>query len=228
MTSDDADLRLRQRMIDEQLRPRGIVDESVLRAIRAVSRAHFVPEPIRHRAYEDNALPVAEGQTISQPFIVAHMTQHLAVDGVFRVLEIGTGTGYQTKILSLLARHVFSIERLLSLHQMAKRNLAAVGAANVSLFLGDGTTGLPRHAPFDRIIVTAAAPTIPGALVDQLADPGRLVIPVGTETDQTLLLIRKRERHNTETALLPCRFVKLIGEDGWAIDAPDTTKPDSR
>lgn len=215
MTSDDADLRLRQRMIDEQLRPRGIVDEAVLRAMLAVSRALFVPEAIRNRSYDDNALPVAEGQTISQPFIVACMTQHLAVNRACRVLEIGTGTGYQTKILSLLARHVFSVERLASLHELAKRNLAGVGASIVSLFLGDGTTGLPRHAPFDRIIVTAASPAIPGALVDQLRDPGRLIIPVGKETDQTLVLLLKSDGHATETALLPCRFVKLIGEGGW-------------
>ena len=225
MTSNDVDLPLRQRMIDEQLRPRGIVDENVLRVMLAVSRARFVPEAMRARAYDDNALHIAEGQTISQPFIVACMTQHLELNRGCRVLEIGTGTGYQTKILSLLARHVFSVERLASLHTLARRNLDDVGAVNVSLFLGDGTTGLPMHAPFDRIIVTAASPAIPGALVDQLADPGLLIIPVGKEADQTLVLLRRKERRETETPLLPCRFVKLIGKDGWSADLSPPATP---
>ena len=169
---------LRSNMVDQQLRSRGITSERVLRAMATIPREWFLPANLACHAYDDRALAVGLGQTISQPFIVAYMTAALRLEPHHRVLEIGTGTGYQTAILAQLATRVYSIERLPELHEQSKRTLTAHGVTNVSLFLGDGTLGLPDHAPFDRIIVTAGAPSAPRRLIEQLTDDGLLVAPI--------------------------------------------------
>ena len=206
---------LRRRMIDAQIVPRGIQDARVLQALMSVPRELFVPPEVRMSAYEDRALPITAGQTISQPFIVAHMTQQLAVEPHHRVLEIGTGSGYQCAILAALAAHVYSVERLDALRNAAARRLTDLGVANVTLYAGDGTLGLGEFAPFDRIMVTAAAPRIPPSLVDQLADRGRLVIPIGGPTEQTIVAVTRDGSRTSETFTIGCRFVKLIGQEGW-------------
>lgn len=209
---------LRRRMIDEQIHPRGVCDPRVLDAMMSVPRESFVAPNLRTSAYEDRALPIAAGQTISQPFIVAYMTQQLAVEPHHRVLEIGTGSGYQCAILARLAAHVYSIERLDALRSAAAQTLAGLGIANVTLCAGDGTLGLPEFTPYDRILVTAAAPRIPPALVEQLVDRGRLVIPIGGATEQTIVVVTRDGSCTTETSTLGCRFVKLIGKEGWRAD----------
>ncbi len=208
----------RRRMIDDQIRRRGVRNPRVLDAMLAVPRDRFVPPDARYAAHEDRALPIGHGQTISQPYIVAHMTELLTPTADCTVLEIGTGTGYQTAILAHLCRRVFSVERLAVLAERAGANLAALGLENVTLSMGDGSVGLPLHAPYDRIMVTAAAPETPPALVDQLADGGILVIPVGGKTQQTLVRVQREGKRTVETPLLACRFVKLVGREGWAPD----------
>ncbi|MDO8631855.1 MAG: protein-L-isoaspartate(D-aspartate) O-methyltransferase [Phycisphaerales bacterium] len=209
---------LRRRMIDDQIRPRGVCDPRVLDAMMSVPREVFVPPHLRLSAYEDRALPLAVGQTISQPFIVAYMTQQLAVEPHHRVLEIGTGSGYQCAILARLAAHVYTIERLDALRSTAAQTLAGLAIANVTLRDGDGSLGLAEFAPYDRILVTAAAPRIPPALVEQLVDHGRLVIPIGGPTEQTIVVVTRDGSRTTETSTLGCRFVKLIGKEGWRVD----------
>lgn len=199
----------------EALRHRGIADERVLNAIAAVDRAAFVPSAWRDRAWEDIALPIGSGQTISQPYIVALMTEALALWGDETVLEIGTGSGYQTAILSRLCRRLVTVERLPELADDAKRVLDSLGCDNIVYRIGDGTLGSPDDGPYDGIVVTAAAPDVPRALHEQLADDGRLVLPVGSEDEQSLILVEKTPLGSTRHTLCGCRFVKLIGEQGW-------------
>jgi len=205
----------RQRMIDEQIRARGVVDEHVLEALLKIPREIFMPEDKRNIAYEDRAVPIGCGQTISQPYIVAYMTRALRLTPQCRTLEVGTGTGYQTAVLALLSRHVFTIERIASLQCRAAMVLADLGITNVSMSTGDGSLGLENDAPFDRILVTAAAPRVPPTLVCQLVDGGRLVAPVGGPGEQTIVAVVREGPRTIETPLLACRFVKLIGKEGW-------------
>lgn len=206
----------RRTMIAEQLVARGIRDSRVLEAMAAVSREAFVPPHLIEQAYEDRALPSEAGQTISQPYIVAYMTECLGVAPGHRVLEIGTGTGYQTAILARLAAEVFTIERLADLSHHAMIRLAELEARNVRMRVGDGTLGWPDKAPFDRILVTAAAPAIVSPLLEQLAAGGRMVLPIGPENRQYLVAIDKLPNRYVETPLLPVVFVPLVGEAGFA------------
>ncbi len=206
----------RERMIAEQLSRRGIRDQRVLRAITKIPRHRFVDEALGARAYGDHPLPIGEGQTISQPYMVALMSEALGLGGSERVLEIGTGSGYQTAVLAELCGKVYSVERLKSLADRATRRLDALGYYNVFVRVGDGTLGWKDEAPFEAILVTAAAPEVPQALVDQVAVGGRIVMPVGDETSQVL---RKGTRDATGlhwVNLGECVFVKLIGAQGWS------------
>jgi protein-L-isoaspartate(D-aspartate) O-methyltransferase len=205
----------RQKMVDNQIVKRGIKDKRVIEAMREIPRHLFVDEAFWDSAYDDTPLPIGEKQTISQPYIVALMTELLGLKGEEKVLEIGTGSGYQAAILSRLAGFIYSIERIPSLAKRARKVLDELGVTNALLRIDDGTKGWEEHAPFDGIIVTAAAPFPPKPLLDQLKDGGRLVIPLGDEYNQDLTLIRKEgERFNSES-YGPCRFVRLIGEHGW-------------
>jgi len=210
----------RRRMIQEQLIPRGIEDQRVLAAMARVPRHLFVPEALWHQAYSDCPLPIGHGQTISQPYIVALMTEALALKGKEKVLEIGTGSGYQAAVLAELAQRVFSVERVPELALKARRTLDKLGYGNVLIRVGDGTQGWPERAPFDAIIVTAGAPQVPKALLEQLKEGGRMVIPVGGEEGQELLMIVKAEGRYLKEDLGGCRFVKLIGEHGWRAEFP--------
>lgn len=207
---------LRKRMVEEQIKARGIKDERVLEAMMKVPRHLFVDESLRARAYVDSPLPIKEEQTISQPYIVALMTEALELKGNEKVLEIGTGSGYQLAILAELAKEVYSIERIATLANEAEKRLLSMGYKNIFIRVGDGTLGWKEKAPFDAIIVTAAAPDVPEPLVEQLAVGGRLVIPVGGEYTQDLLKITKISPTKTRTQSLGgVRFVKLIGKKGW-------------
>jgi protein-L-isoaspartate(D-aspartate) O-methyltransferase len=210
---DDRDLRVQ--MVESQIAQRGVRDVRVLQALREVPRHLFVPANQRTHAYEDRALPIANGQTISQPYIVAIMTELLGAEPHHRVLEIGTGSGYQTAILAKLAAHVVSIERHPELAEAALLTFEALGIANVEIRVGDGTEGLPDAAPFDRILVTAGAPAVPAALKEQLAIGGRLVVPVGPPGYQYLTVVDRHstgfEQHERDA----CVFVPLIGRHGW-------------
>ena len=192
-----------------------IKDERVLSAMESVGRHLFVRKDLQDVAYDDRALPTCEGQTISQPYMVALMTELLELRGDERVLEIGTGSGYQSSLLSLLALDVFTVERVDSLAESAKDLMKGLGYLNVHIFTGDGTLGLPEYAPFDAIIVTAAAPKIPDAYISQLKTGGRLVIPVGDKLSQVLYLIRKTPSGVEKSTSTSCVFVPLIGKDGW-------------
>jgi len=206
----------RREMVTWQIERRGIHDPRVLAAMYAVPRHLFVTGISSAFAYEDQPLPIGEGQTISQPFMVAAMTEAMELTGDERVLEIGTGSGYQAALLSMLAREVFTIERHASLAAAAAERLAQLGYdANVHVCTGDGTLGLPAEAPFDAIVVTAAAPEVPQPLVKQLAEGGRLVIPVGSANQQNLLRVRKHQGKTTKESLYLCRFVPLVGAHGW-------------
>lgn len=207
---------LRERMVREQLEARGIRDPRVLDAMRRIPRERFVPEHLRERAYDDAALPVECGQTISQPYMVAKMTELLELTGTQRVLEIGTGTGYQTAILALLAGHVYTIEWHLPLLTSASRRLEALGLTNVTYRCGDGSQGWPEEAPFEGILVAAGAPDVPESLRQQLAAGGRLVIPVGPPAEQVLVRVVRTPDGFERQALFPCRFVKLLGREGWS------------
>jgi protein-L-isoaspartate(D-aspartate) O-methyltransferase len=202
-------------MVENQLRRRGIRDEGLLRAMEQVPRHEFIPEEFRDHSYEDRPIPIGEDQTISQPYIVAAMISALQVEPANIVLEVGTGTGYQAAILSCIAHHVFTIERHATLAQEAKRLFQRLGFSNITVALGDGSLGLPEHAPFDRIIVAAAAPSLPEPLVQQLRDPGRIVVPLGTADAQVLHLIRKEQRETFTRTLESCRFVPLVGAGGF-------------
>jgi protein-L-isoaspartate(D-aspartate) O-methyltransferase len=207
---------VRARMVVEQLARRGIRDQRVLDAMGRVPREAFVAPGDRWRAYADQALPIGEGQTISQPYMVAVMTAALAPTAGDRVLEIGTGSGYQAAILAELARAVISIERHAALAEAARVRLADLGYANVTVIVGDGSVGAPAGAPFEGILVAAAAPRIPEALKLQLSDGGRLVIPVGSAGQQDLLVIRRTaEGQFAQSTGDPCVFVPLLGREGW-------------
>ena len=205
-----------QRQLRDTLEGRGITDPRVLDAIEETRRDRFVPESLQDAAYEDDALPIGAGQTISQPFIVALMTQELQLDGSQTVLEIGTGSGYQTAILARLAQHVVTIERIESLSAGARRVLAELGVTNVEYLIGDGTLGNPEYGPYDRVIVTASAPAVPEPLYAQLKLGGRIVAPVGDDSSQDLVILEKTPAGRKLTPLCGVRFVKLIGEAGWA------------
>jgi protein-L-isoaspartate(D-aspartate) O-methyltransferase len=206
----------RERMIVEQLEARGFGDREVLGAMRRVPRHRFVPPELAGRAYEDTPLPIGEQQTISQPYMVALMTEALGLTGGERVLEVGTGSGYQSAVLAELGATVVSIERIPALAERALAVLGALGyGARVRVELGDGTLGWSAGAPWDAIVVTAAAPQIPRPLVEQLAPGGRLVLPMGDDELQTLVRIRRGGEGLVEDYLGECRFVKLLGSFGW-------------
>ncbi len=211
----DAFVGQRRNMVESQLRARGIRDERVLAAMFHVPRHEFVSGEYRDQAYEDHPIPIGEGQTISQPYIVAIMLEALALGPADAVLEVGTGSGYQTALLSELTRQVYSVERHASLARAAQVTLARLGYANVEVLLGDGSQGLPERAPFDAIVVSAAAPQIPAPLFEQLREGGRMVIPVGPAHAQELQLVRKHRGEPVITNLERCRFVPLIGTDGY-------------
>ena len=202
-------------MVEGQLRKRDIADPRVLGAMAAIPRHAFVSAEYQVAAYEDRPLPIGEGQTISQPYMVAVMTQSLDLKGEERVLEVGTGSGYQTAILAELAKTIFTVERLQALIQRAQKILQELGYANIFFFAGDGTKGWPEKAPFDGIIVTAGAPEIPQTLTSQLADGGRLVIPVGPRYTQTLYKVTRKGNRFTEEEITGCVFVPLVGDFGW-------------
>ncbi|MGA9475538.1 MAG: protein-L-isoaspartate(D-aspartate) O-methyltransferase [Terriglobales bacterium] len=200
----------REWMVRSQLAERGIRDERVLAAMGAVPRHEFVPESLRQDAYEDHPLPIGDGQTISQPYIVAAMLEHLALQASDRVLEVGTGSGYVTALLSELCAEVFSVERYPSLANSAESILRRLGFRNVKIKVGDGSMGWSEHAPFDAILVSAATAEVPPALIEQLKEGGRLIIPVGSATSQELWLIRKFDGQPETRVLEGCRFVPLV------------------
>jgi protein-L-isoaspartate(D-aspartate) O-methyltransferase len=204
----------RRRLI-ETLQSVGIRDLAVIRAFELTPRHLFVPTGVRHRAYEDSALPIGSGQTISQPSVHARYLQLLHLQGNERVLEVGTGSGYQTVLLSHLAPQVFSIERVPELLERARDVIAQCGARNVSLMLGDGTLGWREYAPYDAILVSAAAPDVPQPLLDQLAEGGRLVAPLGDRAEQMLVMVTKRAGGFEQRDIAPVRFVPLMGTHGW-------------
>ena len=206
----------RTRMVERQLRGRDIVDERVLDAMERVPREVFVPEDLRDRAFDDAALPIGAGQTISQPYMVARIAEELGLDGDEQVLDVGTGSGYQAAVLAELADEVHTIERIPELAEQARANLAAAGYDNVVVHVGDGSRGLPDHAPYDAIAVAAAAPSFPQALYDQLRTGGRLVVPVGGRRGQRLEVIVRSPEGPAVIRSVPCRFVPLVGEEGFA------------
>jgi protein-L-isoaspartate(D-aspartate) O-methyltransferase len=208
----------RERMVARQIRARGIGDERLLATMQTVPRHAFVPSSHLRSAYEDQPLPIGEGQTISQPYIVAAMTDALSLTGTERVLEVGAGSGYQAAVLSRLAREVIAIESQPGLIEAARMRLADLGYTNVRIEEGDGSAGWPPDAPYDAILVAAAAPSVPPPLVEQLADGGRLVIPVGAPDEQELLRIQKTANGIARKSICGCRFVPLLGRYGW----PDT------
>jgi len=205
----------RERMVAEQLVGRGIKDPRILAAMRKVPRHLFVEEALAARAYGDYPLPIGEKQTISQPYMVALMTEALSPQSKDRVLEIGTGSGYQAAILAELCSKVFSIERIKILAERAERILADLGYSNFQIRVGDGTNGWKEEAPFEGIMVTAGAPRVPKALMEQLSDGGRLVIPIGDEFSQSLTKIVREGNEFRHSNLTGCIFVKLIGDQGW-------------
>lgn len=217
-SEDDSLFLARRKMVERDIRPRGVRDQRVLDAMMAVPREEFLPPELRASAYDDRALALSHGQTISQPFIVAYMTEQLAVESQHRVLEIGTGSGYQCAVLSQLAAQVYSIERIDDLRERAEQTMRRLGITNVTLRGGDGSVGLPEFAPYDRIMATAAGTHVPKVLVDQLVDGGRLVIPIGGAFDQTIVVVSKVNGRILETPTLGCRFVKLIGQEGWQAE----------
>jgi protein-L-isoaspartate(D-aspartate) O-methyltransferase len=206
---------IRERMIQEQLLPRGINDSLTLQAMREVPRHFFVDDAMWGKAYGDYPLPIAAGQTISQPFIVAIMTQALGLTGKERVLEIGTGSGYQAAVLSRICDKVYTVERIHTLLAGARRVFDRLRYYNIVAKLDDGTLGWPENGPYDGIIVTAGGPAIPSPLIDQLADGGRLVMPVGDQSVQELQLLTKKGEAIETVYLESVRFVNLIGEHGW-------------
>lgn len=206
---------LRLAMVAEQIRKRGIRSPRLLAAMERVPRHRFVPAELASRAYNDEPLAIGERQTISQPYMVAAMTEALELAGDERVLEVGAGSGYQAAILAEMAREVVTIEALASLAAAARERLVALGYQNVRVEIGDGTLGWPTSAPFDAILVAAAAPRVPPPLIEQLAEDGRMVIPVGKAGRQTLMRIRKRSGKTIEELLFDCQFVPLRGQFGW-------------
>lgn len=214
-SSIDHEFRGARRHLVELLQEQGIRDLSVLHAIDDTPRHRFVPTGVRHRAYEDSALPIGSGQTISQPMIHARYLELLQLTGNEKVLEIGTGSGYQTALLSKLAEQVFSVERIAPLLDRAREVLAEIGVRNVSFLLGDGTLGWRQYGPYDAILVSAAAPTVPATYIEQLAEGGKLLIPLGDREEQVLNLITRRGDALESKAMGPVRFVPLLGKDSW-------------
>jgi protein-L-isoaspartate(D-aspartate) O-methyltransferase len=206
---------VRASMVAEQLARRGIRDARVLAAMRRVPREEFVPPESRALAYADRALPIGDGQTISQPYIVASMTEALQLEPADRVLEVGTGSGYQAAILGELASHVVTVERRADLAERARVKLASLGYANVAVVVGDGTLGWAENAPYDAILVAAGSPGVPASLTAQLADGGRLVVPVGPRDHQVLTVIRRVGDRFERSEMDGCVFVPLIGAEGW-------------
>jgi protein-L-isoaspartate(D-aspartate) O-methyltransferase len=202
-------------MVEHQLRGRDVVDERVLAAMERVPRELFVPEYLRDRAYDDAALPIGGGQTISQPYMVARIAEALGLRGGERVLDVGSGSGYQAAVLAELANEVHTIERLPELAELARANLAAAGYERVRVHVGDGTRGLPEHVPFDAIAVAAAAPELPRTLYEQLEPRGRLVVPVGKHGIQRLEVVVRSPEGPAVLRSVPCRFVPLVGEEGF-------------
>lgn len=205
----------RSRMVETQIAARGVKDERVLSAMRSVPRHLFVPAAYRDVAYSDCPLPIGRGQTISQPYIVAVMTELLAVKPEDRVLEIGAGSGYQAAILARLAKTVISIERINEVAEMARENLSRFGIGNVKIVTGDGTIGYPEQAPYDAVLITAATPEVPPPLIDQLAEGGRLVAPVGSRDLQELVRIIKKKDQAIREFFGGVVFVPLLGRYGW-------------
>jgi protein-L-isoaspartate(D-aspartate) O-methyltransferase len=205
----------RRQMVDRQLRGRDVVDERVLAAMERVPRELFVPGDLRYRAYDDAALPIGGGQTISQPYMVARICEALALTGDERVLDVGSGSGYQAAVLAELAAEVDTIERIPELAEVARANLAAAGHDRVRVHVGDGSRGLPERAPFDAIAVAAAAPELPRTLYEQLEPRGRLVVPVGRRGIQRLEVIVRTPEGPAVVRSVPCRFVPLVGEEGF-------------
>ena len=204
----------RSRLV-ETLQRKGIRDLAVLRAIRMVPRHLFVPESVRHQAYDDVALPIGSGQTISQPYVQARYLELIGLTGQEKVLEVGTGSGYQTALLSLVASMVFSVERFAGLAQSARVALAAAGIRNVTVLVGDGTLGWRPFAPYDAILVSAASPEVPAPLVEQLAPRGRMVIPLGDRSSQVLTLVERQGESVRTSTIADVRFVPLVGEFGF-------------
>ena len=211
----------RKKMVDSQIRSRGVLDERVLRAMEKIPRHLFIDEGLIDQAYNDNPLPIGEKQTISQPYIVALMTQALELKSRDKVLELGTGSGYEAAILAELADRVFTIERIASLAQKARKLLESLNYYNVVIRVGDGTYGWREESPFDAIAVSAGSPSIPRMLVEQLAIGGRLVIPVGSRYSQSLIKLTRLSENPDDVKredLGGCRFVNLIGEHGWKVE----------
>ena len=219
MTAAEAATR-RERMVSEQLQARGIRDPRVLSAMRKVPRERFVDESMRERAYEDSPLPIGYGQTISQPYMVARMCELCELSGDEAVLEIGAGSGYQAAVLSTLARQVYAVELRPELGKRCAERMQTLGYANVEVGVFDGTHGWRERAPFDAILVAAGAPESPPLLVDQLADGGRLVIPVGPRQGQRLAIVTRRGTEFTTEWATPCSFVDLVGKYGWGGEGP--------
>lgn len=209
-------VRLRERMVREQIEARGVTDKAVLNALRTLPRHLFVEEALAFKAYSDGPLPIGEGQTISQPYIVALMTELLRVEPGMKVLEIGTGSGYQAAVLAEVGAEVYTVERIKKLYMTARKRFMDMRMFSVKLKLDDGTMGWPEEAPYDRIIVTAGGPEVPDPLVDQLADGGRMLIPVGaSKRTQKLILIEKKDGKVVQTDKGGVAFVDLVGHHGW-------------
>jgi protein-L-isoaspartate(D-aspartate) O-methyltransferase len=208
-----------RRALVERLRERGIADPEILRAFGAVRRHDFVPAAVEHRAYEDAPIPIGYGQTASQPSLQAFYMQALGIGPGDRVLEIGTGSGFQTAVLAMLASRVYSVERIRELSSRAREVLDAYRLSNVALLVGDGTIGWSRYAPYDAILVAAGGPEIPQPLLDQLADGGRMLIPVGTRESQRLVRVERRGGDFEQRDVMDCTFVPLLGRFGWADEA---------
>lgn len=206
---------LRKRMVEEQLIPRGIKNPDVLKAFYKIERHRFIPENLSNSAYADFPLPIGEDQTISQPYIVALMTECLDLGREEKILEIGTGSGYQTAILAELAREIYSVERFETLAKRAQDILSKLEYKNIKIKVGDGSLGWEEAAPFDRIIITAASPKIPIPLIDQLSDNGKLILPLGESFSQVLTLVEKKEGKLKAIDICGCVFVPLIGKHGW-------------
>lgn len=211
----DNEFRGARRHLVAQLQEQGIRDLAVLHTIDEVPRHRFVPTGVRHRAYEDSPLPIGSGQTISQPMIHARYLELLHLGGNEKILEIGTGSGYQTALLARMAAQVFSVERIAPLLDRARDVLGEIGVRNVSFLLGDGTLGWRQYAPFDAILVGAAAPSVPPAYTEQLAEGGRLLIPLGDREEQILTVITRRGDALEQVEAGPVRFVPLLGKDSW-------------
>lgn len=209
-------------MVEIQLITRGIKDRRVLDAMRKVPRHLFIDESIQYKAYDDMALPIGEGQTISQPYMVAIMTELLELKGNEKILEIGTGSGYQAVILAELSKEVYTIERVAVLVKRAEERFNFLGYGNIHVKVGDGTLGWPEEAPFDRVIITAGTPKIPDPLIEQLSEEGIIIAPVGDRFSQQLIKVKKSKGRPSEEYHTPCIFVPLIGEYGWKGDGSQT------